>query len=720
MNRHRRRALETTKRQEEKKCCTPSAGTATPKNGNDNPVDKFYTLQEDITKQVVRDCYGDDPACEEAMEKAFEHTRRQYANITDLLRNLSDRDSHQGRCISAMREAVNQVKICYEKTESPVLDGMIAKLPELKERMLQAKERELRGPITTVMSKLIRFQAQTGKNLKHRGITDVVRYEMDTIGDVYNDLIDPGKRESFIADRRWRAISTLDEYSGFRDAGIVAEFERYMACIESIGKRFIGQIKDDGDLAVKRLACFKSLCYMMTGMNSQRSLFMQTRASWNDIYNLVIQSVRCPYILLHEDQLLERLADISSRIKSPNFIIALCQSRTLLNPGHELDSLSELVDALSDENDPKTLNLVSRLQATDALSALRMIRKRPEFLELYKEHMFTETMQINADSFLEYMTEVADMRLGSSTFHHILEQVLPNLDNYSAGTIVSCAPDIYLSGMWEDIALLLSGNMDEWKIGMDAVYSIKKGDVESAKQLVSSGKIIVDEKKAAQLQRDIEAIYPSANQDEVLTILFACMKLESSGAGPHALHTIRRNGLSAVLSAADEIEAMDRRAIFAIFTSDNLSSLFGKVMADERHQELAPILNVISSNPEPGDVPELIEGVLQRYREESNELAAGRFRRIVLIAGDKISGTLEPRLWDSTNIEVKVISPEDAAKKNYISSVIKQGDAVVISISHLGHCSTGTAIALCRSRGIPYFMTSQTSAKLLADRIKAA
>jgi len=719
MNRQRRRALEARKRQEEKKA-PKSDSAATPKNGKDRPVDKFYTFQEDITRQVVRESYGDDPACEEAMDKVFGHTRGQYANIIDLLRNLSDGDSHQGRCIGAMRDAVNRVKSCHEKTESPVLDGMIAKLPELKESIQQAKERELREPVTKAMSKLLAFTNQSRQNAFHRGIVDMRKYEMDTVGEAFVFMVDAANRESFIADRRWRVVSTLDEYTGFRDAGIVPEFERYMSTIESIAKRFAGQIKDDGDLAVKRLACFKSMCYKMTGMNAERFLFMRTRASWNDNYSLAIDSLRCPYILLHEDQLLERLADISSRIKSPNFITVLCQSRTLLNPGHELDSLSELVDALSDEKDPKILNLVSRLHASDALSALLTIRTRPEFLELYKEHMFTETMQINADSFLEYMAEVADMRLGSSTFHHILEQVLPNLDNYSAGTIVSCASDLYLSGLWEDIALLLSGNMDERRIGMDAVYNIKKGDVESARQLVSSGKILVNEKKAVQMQRDIEAVYPSANQDEVLKILFACMKLELSGVDPHALHTIRRNGLSAVLSAADEIEAMDRRAILAIFTSDTLSSLFGKTMADARHQELAPILNVISSNPEPGDVPELIEAMLQRYREESNELAAGRFRRIVLIAGDKISGTLEPRLWGSTNIEVKVISPEDAAKKSYISSVIKQGDAVVISISHLGHCSSGTAIALCRSRGIPYFMTSQTSAKLLAERIKAA
>ena len=118
MNRQEKRALEAQNRRQTKRGATPdeAAKGAGPR---ENPIKCFYALQEEITGQVVKELFGDDPAFLESVDKVFAHSRGQHEHFADLVKNLSDKDGHQGRSVAAMRQAVENAKRCFCQTSSP-------------------------------------------------------------------------------------------------------------------------------------------------------------------------------------------------------------------------------------------------------------------------------------------------------------------------------------------------------------------------------------------------------------------------------------------------------------------------------------------------------------------------------------------------------------------------------------------------------------------------
>lgn len=284
--------------------------------------------------------------------------------------------------------------------------------------------------------------------------------------------------------------------------------------------------------------------------------------------------------------------------------------------------------------------------------------------------------------------------------------ILPTL----AIRLVHSARSIYISDLWEELAILLVDKATV-KTAEDALYLIERGEFNAARSLIEKGKEVVNENRLKSELQKMQDEYPDAKQEELQLLLRVFRRFEEDKI--NNLGNMRKDTESLV-KIAKASEKLEKEAFAAVFKSARNRKMFAVALEKPEVEDLIFRLNNLGKNEH---AEEAVAFELQQHLETFEALARQKTRRIVLIAGENVLRTIERKLVEQTGIELKVME-ESGSKLQRLRSIIGKGDVVVIETSHIGHSASGNAAAVCKTKGVPYLLCNSTNAERILQRLR--
>ena len=681
---------------------------------SEDPTELANRFQQVVTS-LVTDIYAKEfelTSADAVAMGVFQNSLQgQIQNFGELLGCFANRERHEGRVLEQMKEGYGKIKNEFERLlTNPAIVKSLAKLPELRDKAQKA--RELAAQIETEMDELTTFNLSNSLRVAISRSRSFLLHQGLTIGDTLRTLLSPEKQDALKAYMLYSVFGTVEDIAAYSDRQVVADLNHFMEKFFQHGDAFVREARERREiLPWNQLGCFKAMCYAMAAKNAQLTLSFRSKPTTLDANILAIEVLTCPYSLILEDETVDRLAAIAKAVPSEKIARIIVQNPQWVEPGENFKGLETLIDELKTSS--QSLSLFRLIEGRPLDIAIRMVQKmkqNTDYLGAYEKNMTAKRMQISSGEFAEYMLEVGDEKVGTETFHSILNQVLPHISNEVAIRIVRASTGMYLSGLWEEVALLYMGDDKEKQIANAALEAIEAEEFENARTVITSGRTALEEEKHAESIERVRAEFKDATPPQVALFCATFDRLEAQEIPRRSFAALRKRGLDTMVAVAKESERLNDHAFKAIFASQDNRNLFARAL-QTHHDGLAERLNTAKDE-------NTITFELERHLDEAKSLERGKFKRIVLVAGEQVAETIAEKLRDATSLEVKVVS-QDNPRRGYISSILHPGDAVIIDTSHLGHNASGLTIALCRSRGIEYFEGSNTNVDRLISRLNA-
>ncbi|MBI5046861.1 hypothetical protein HZC07_03975, partial [Candidatus Micrarchaeota archaeon] len=217
-----------------------------------------------------------------------------------------------------------------------------------------------------------------------------------------------------------------------------------------------------------------------------------------------------------------------------------------------------------------TVDRISQLAKTPTGEIARAICKNPQWI-------------LPEDDF-----SVLEKLIG--LFHSILKDVMPCITPVTAIRIVRSATAIYISDLWEDLALLLMDSKTA-KTAEQVLTLIEKGNFQDAKVLIAEGKNALDERMTQSKLARVGDEYPDAKPEELQLLLRTFGRFEALGI--ENLGNIRRKETGAIIRMAKAAERLTDDAARAVFKSPRNRKMFALALEKPGSEEIIEKLNEI-------------------------------------------------------------------------------------------------------------------------------
>ncbi|MBI5227500.1 hypothetical protein HY988_02825 [Candidatus Micrarchaeota archaeon] len=677
---------------------------------------RYTEHRKGIIEEVARDEFHIPEKELHAFLEAMDHQLRSFTIIMDRLGNS---ERNQVKALEEIKDEYKKIRAEFRYLANPNIVQAIERVPEFREK-LKGQEAQI-AMVEQQMTRIANISLGSTA-----GCVDpiIVRSEIEF-------LLRPENRDGLRAHEFDSITKWLNIVGAYREEAVVADFDRFIAKFSECAEHFSALArKERGGLPAAQLNCFKSMCYVMIAKNVGHRFSLYERDRTADTTRLAVWAFECPYMLILGDATVEKLFEIAKSVKSERVAKEITENPQWINPKDNFAALVSLLDELKTSSRSFALFEVIRTRSSrTAAKLVRKLKARPQFEELASlvdrpEKGIARNTNFKSTRLASYILDIADEVVGTNgkTFQDILEAFLagrrPDERQNVAGNVIRYSEDIYLSGVWEELATLGNGTGEDRKISNEAVRRIKKGELEEAREVIREHKVAIEEEQTADLVERLRKRFDDASPMQIDHFRTICARLESLGIESRAFLTLRKRGLEIMDGVAVEASALDDPIIRAIFTSYENRNLFAKAV-EFNGEHIADRLNEIARDYLPEDLERSVGFELQTHLDEVTEFKGRTFNRIVLIAGEETGSTLEERLGNETELEVKRIEGKEVSA-SYLRSIIREGDIVIIEGSHLGHAAAGNASAICRSNGILFLQGTQTNAAILAEKIRKA
>jgi len=219
------------------------------------------------------------------------------------------------------------------------------------------------------------------------------------------------------------------------------------------------------------------------------------------------------------------------------------------------------------------------------------------------------------------------------------------------------------------------------------------------------------------LKDRISHTFPDATDEQKASFEKAVSRLSGLSIDPKRFTSLRKHGYERMSAASKAMDGMSDAAVLAVYKSGTVRGMFMKALDVCPDEDVARQLDDISRASQSTDQAQLMmEFQLGGLIDDARVVRKGKFSRIVLVAGEQVARTMASSLAENINIPVVTVTNGDA-NKAYMGSLLRQGDLVVIGVSHLGHSASNVAIATCRNLGIPFVIRRQTNVDFILKRV---
>jgi hypothetical protein len=522
--------------------------------------------------------------------------------------------------------------------------------------------------------------------------------------------LDPDNEEDLRLGIGRGMLKRIRQVEPYLDERVIADLDAFFTKFLSIARSF--EKNDAGR------SCFIAMCRSIIMKSARQSAGISSGISIADINTAALEINVFPYTMILDDTLLEKIESVAKGA-CPRAAGAIAANPQWVDPANGFAELKELVRELESCGVRSTLlDIVKGSSLPTAVKLARMFSQHPErftlFFALNSKSGSTKTW-LKPVEYSRYLFQVADEKTGDKTFHDRFCEVLPKMKGRVAVRVIRASESIYLSDIWPD----LSQSLEQGKemLAEDAISAVEGGEFERAAAILRQEREARQAETELVLKDQIEKTFPKAGDEQKALFQKAYARLAALSIDPRRFGALRKHGFEMMAKVAGEVEPLSDCAMTAIFRSDTVRSLFVKALGRCPDEGVGMQLEQIARESQSLDWAEqAMELHLEDLLDDERTVRQGKFGRIILVAGEQVAKTMASSLAENVDIPVVTVTNGDA-NKAYMGSLLRQGDLVVIGVSHLGHSASNVAIATCRNLGIPFVIRRQTNVDFILKRL---
>jgi len=465
-------------------------------------------------------------------------------------------------------------------------------------------------------------------------------------------------------------------------------------------------------------SCFISMCSSIIMKSARQSAGARGGISIADINEAALEINVFPYTMILDNALLEKI-ESAAKGASPRAANAISANPQWVDPANGFAELKELVRELESSGVRSTLlDIVKGSSLPTAAKLARMFGQHPERFMLFftlNSKSGSTKLWLKPVEYSRYLFQVADEKTADKTFHERFCEVLPKMKGRVAIRVIRASESIYLSDIWPDLAQSLEQRKE--KLAEDAISAVEGGEFERAAAILRQEQEARQTEAELVLKDQIERTFPKASDAQKGLFQKVYARLAVLSIDPRRFGALRKHGYESMAKVAEELEPLSDCAVAAIFRSDSVRSLYVKALSQCPDESVGSQLDQIARESQSLEWAEqAMELHLEDLLDDERTVRQGKFGRVILVAGEQVARTMASALAENIDIPVITVTNGDA-NKAYMSSLLRQGDLVVIGVSHLGHSASNVAIATCRNLGIPFVIRRQTNVDFILKRL---
>ncbi len=562
-------------------------------------------------------------------------------------------------------------------------------------------------------------------------------HDPDYVASILREIEGDSNGQNGIESYKASARKSLALISTYAEDSIRLDLDRFMSSflresaeLTSEARTRMKTTKKDM-LGWTRVDAFRMMCFAVMANRANHAHLLMERLEAFDTYTIGYKAMVCPYIIILEDYQLARLKRMAQTISSDAVATMVVKHSRWFGPDDpDLDLLDQVMVRLGETErkyGASVLPWIYYHTPGQTLAMMDAFDSNPDHVKLIGT-LGRSYVEINADQYAEYVLEVSVQPIDENeTFGSLLMGIHESTTPDLVKKIVRSSSDLYASGLALDICCFAIGDEEEKELAHAIINAIDKGEYEYATNLTQTRKQKREEEKKAlmieSLRKEFGEIGESTAEEAIYSAWtrLGMLKFE----GKCYFGSLRQRGLGMFVRVAQATDGLSDETLRVVFGSATNSRLFATLL--ERCGESGFVMDSTALDAALQDAHQdqrvretIIEMELQRQLDAVGIIKTSRlpFQRLVLVCGERIANTLAPNLAEASGL--KVISVDDTLNRKYIGSIVRPGDAVVVETSHIGHSASGTAIAVCKARGIPYVEGSQTNVGLIIERLMKA